>query len=795
MYVLKLYIYIICILLTKGELGGSGSSSSGSNNSCLSQCGGVVVPYPFGTAPGCGLPEFQLSCIGSNSSDAPIANTSSWSFSVDPVLLLSIPSGDFQVTVISNNNLWINTTSVKALACSGSTNLGHAEFDLAPPPSPYVLTDQNVFFGAGCNATVNVTFDGSGNSEQTCKTGCNKPVGYPYPYCDNCCTIPVPQGTRTVDFYGGVLGNNAAAAADQAGTSSCGFSTFLQKNSYTPAVVSGGGGGNGSVAGQQELPSNATLGSGHWVAALEWAIPGPSCVDAITLANYSCTTNASCTNASKGLSGYTCLCNEGYSGDGGIGCQDINECNNANSCAPNAICTNMPGSYNCSCYSGYSGDGFGNGTGCTAQKSHNQNIPLIAAILTGLGGGLLTLFCFKRGKKRNQFTRRNIEALGNMKDFLLASSDGESTTTLFSFRELEKATNRFAEEHKVGTGGHGTVYKGMLETGLTVAVKKTNHVDISGSQQFLNEVLVLSQVNHRNLVKLHGCCLETEIPILVYEYVPNGNLSEHLRGEKPGTHLNWAKRMQIAIETAEAISYLHSAASPPIYHRDVKSANILLDHTFGVKVSDFGISRLMNQPDATHVSTAVQGTPGYLDPEYFHSYHLTEKSDVYSFGVILLELITSKYPLDFNREEKEVNLTAMCVPQIKKGNVDAIVDPKLLNAEDFAEARHEIEGVANLATHCLAAQRDDRPCMKQVTEELHHIKVVDDHAGERRCGTKQAAIHNQDADVLGLHSCLLKQLIQCPVHHHLRFTTSFFHAGSGRQVLDSRWEVGFFSQS
>jgi serine/threonine protein kinase len=354
-----------------------------------------------------------------------------------------------------------------------------------------------------------------------------------------------------------------------------------------------------------------------------------------------------------------------------------------------------------------------------------------AAILTGLGGGLLTLFCFKRGKKRNQFTRRNIEALGNMKDFLLASSDGESTTTLFSFRELEKATNRFADEHKVGTGGHGTVYKGMLETGLTVAVKKTNHVDISGSQQFLNEVLVLSQVNHRNLVKLHGCCLETEIPILVYEYVPNGNLSEHLRGEKPGTHLNWAKRMQIAIETAEAISYLHSAASPPIYHRDVKSANILLDHTFGVKVSDFGISRLMNQPDATHVSTAVQGTPGYLDPEYFHSYHLTEKSDVYSFGVILLELVTSKYPLDFNREEKEVNLTAMCVPQIKKGNVDAIVDPKLLNAEDYAETRHEIEGVANLATHCLAAQRDDRPCMKQVTEELHHIKGASQWRADR----------------------------------------------------------------
>jgi serine/threonine protein kinase len=446
-----------------------------------------------------------------------------------------------------------------------------------------------------------------------------------------------------------------------------------------------------------------------------------------------CAANATCT-ASNTTTGYNCACPRGFHGNpynlSGIGCLDNNKCNFANSCAQLARCINMPGSYDCSCHSGYFGDGFANGTGCqltTENSSDNHNVPLIAglstaAALIGLGGTLLTVFCFKReSKMRNRFARRNIEALGSMKDVFIALSDGESTVTLFSFKELEKATKGFADDQKVGTGGFGTVYKGKLETGLTIAVKKTNHVGISGLQQFLNEVRVLSQVNHRNLVKLHGCCVETEIPMLVYEYVPNGNLSELLRGEKPGIHLNWASRMQIAIETAEAITYLHSSANPPIYHRDVKSANILLDDKFSVKVSDFGISRLI-QSDATHVSTAVQGTPGYLDPEYFHSYHLTEKSDVYSFGVILLELVTSKYPLDFNRDQKEVNLTAMCIPQIKKGNVEAIVDPQLLHAMDFAETLHEIECVANLATHCLSACRDDRPSMKQVTEELHHIK-------------------------------------------------------------------------
>ncbi len=344
-----------------------------------------------------------------------------------------------------------------------------------------------------------------------------------------------------------------------------------------------------------------------------------------------------------------------------------------------------------------------------------------------LGGVVLVLLCrIKKPRKHPQFAQRNFESLGKLQDFFTSLTDGESNTaTFFSLKELEKATNGFADDQKLGVGGFGTVYKGTMESGLIVAVKRTNKLDTSGAQQFLNEMALLSQVNHRNLVRLHGCCLETEVPMLVYEYVPNGNLSEHLRGEKSSElgHLTWPKRMQIAIETAEAITYLHSEANPPIYHRDVKSSNILLNNMYGVKVSDFGISKLIPL-DATHVSTIAQGTPGYWDPEYFLSYQLTDKSDVYSFGVVLLELITSQPPVDLNRDKMETSLVAMCIPQIKDGNFEAIVDPKLLssNFEEMETTLQEIEKVATMAMHCLAFKGDDRPSMKQATEVLHQIK-------------------------------------------------------------------------
>ena len=318
-----------------------------------------------------------------------------------------------------------------------------------------------------------------------------------------------------------------------------------------------------------------------------------------------------------------------------------------------------------------------------------------------------------------------------LQEFLRSKGHDHTVARIFTGSELEAATNNYAEDMKIGMGGFGSVYKGKLETGKLVAIKRALVAGDGDNKEFLNEVIILTQIHHKHIVKLLGFCLETKTPLLVYEYASNGTLGDHLQETtKNGCVMGWDRRLAVAIQTAEALSYLHRAASPPILHRDVKSANILLDDNWDAKVGDFGVSRLV--PDGQeHITTVVQGTLGYLDPEYFQTLQLTDKSDVYSLGVVLVELITSLKPVDTHHRDPEFyNLALLFIHHMKEGSLNEIIDPRLemvgeslksVSRERASRIRSSILGVASVAHHCLALMGHDRPSMIAVEHELREI--------------------------------------------------------------------------
>ncbi|KAH9724149.1 Wall-associated receptor kinase-like 2 [Citrus sinensis] len=254
------------------------------------------------------------------------------------------------------------------------------------------------------------------------------------------------------------------------------------------------------------------------------------------------------------------------------------------------------------------------------------------------------------------------------------------------------ATDNFNTNRILGQGVQGTVYKGMLADGRIAAVKKSKLVDEGNVEQFINEVVVLTQINHINIVKLFRCCLETEVPLLVYEFIPNGTLYRYIHDQTEEFTITW-ERLRIDVEVSGALSYLHSTTSIPIYHRDIKSANILLDDKFRAKISDFGASRYVTI-DQTHLTTRVQGTFGYLDLVYFQSSQFTKNGDVYSFGVVFVGLLTGQKPIRSTDTEEDkslagcLNLNGRKRPTMKEvafelGGIRASIGPQNCEGIDF----------------------------------------------------------------------------------------------------------------
>ncbi|KAK6259288.1 hypothetical protein SCA6_013762 [Theobroma cacao] len=297
---------------------------------------------------------------------------------------------------------------------------------------------------------------------------------------------------------------------------------------------------------------------------------------------------------------------------------------------------------------------------------------------------------------------------------------------IFTFKQLHSATGGFSKSNVVGHGGFGSVYRGVLSNGKKVAIKLMDQAGKQGEEEFKMEVELLSRLRSPYLLALIGYCSDSSRKLLVYEFMANGGLQEHLypiSGSNNVTlKLNWETRLRIALEAAKGLEYLHEHVSPPVIHRDFKSSNILLDKNFHAKVSDFGLAKLGSDKAGGHVSTRVLGTQGYVAPEYALTGHLTTKSDVYSYGVVLLELLTGRVPVDAKRPPGEGVLVSWALPRLTdREKVVQIMDPAL----EGQYSMKEVIQVAAIAAMCVQPEADYRPLMADVVQSL--VPLVKTH--------------------------------------------------------------------
>ncbi|XP_011626152.1 probable LRR receptor-like serine/threonine-protein kinase At1g67720 [Amborella trichopoda] len=323
--------------------------------------------------------------------------------------------------------------------------------------------------------------------------------------------------------------------------------------------------------------------------------------------------------------------------------------------------------------------------GLTRGRRHEKNFKIIIAtsgtlivcIILLLGFVLLLHIHQRRSSKDSnsaRITSKPSTAYSIIRDGSLVRDESLEIACYFTLTELEEATEQFSR--KIGQGSFGPVYYGKVKDSKEVAVKILAATSTHGTQQFVNEVTLLSRIHHRNLVPLIGYCEEGNQRILVYEYMHNGTLRDHIHDPIKQKKLDWMSRLYIAEDAAKGLEYLHGGCIPSIIHRDVKTSNILLDIKMRAKVSDFGLSRCTDE-NRTHISSAARGTVGYLDPEYYGNQQLTERSDVYSFGIVLLELISGRKPISVEDYGSDWNIVHWARSRIRKGAVKSIIDPQL----------------------------------------------------------------------------------------------------------------------
>ncbi|CAM0946542.1 unnamed protein product [Alopecurus aequalis] len=660
---------------------------------CQTQCGDVKIPYPFGIGSGCAIKSgFEINCNRT-------ADGTEKPFIVNiEVLEISLPRG--QTRALNS----ISTYCYNATTRSMGDRTWYLDFS----SWPYRFSDvQNKFIVIGCN-TLAYMYNRNNRTGYTtaCASVCASPGAVTNGSCSGigCCQNDIPKGLRRYDVYFYTVYNDS----DSWQFNPCSYAALVDTEmfSFSPDYITTKR-FNDTYQGRQPL-------------VLDWVVGDETCEVARNMTSYAChAANSVCVDSTNGP-GYICNCAPGYEGNPYLsdGCTDINECDKYPSpCPKAAACHNTIGDYRCSCPPGRKLS--------KETNSCSPNITLIIAACVASVIIVIIIFCvrviFERRKladvKKKYFLQH-----GGVLLFEKMKSDQGIAFTVFTEAEVEQATKKFDKSQILGHGGHGTVYKGIINGTTPVAIKRCALIDDRHKKEFGKEMLILSQINHKNIVKLLGCCLEVEVPMLVYEFIPRGTLFELIHGKNRTLHIPFSSLVRIVNEAAEGLAFLHSYANPPIIHGDVKTSNILLDDSYMAKVSDFGASILVPTDEAQFV-TMVQGTCGYLDPEYMQSCRLTDKSDVYSFGVVILEILTRKVPLQLEGSELQRSLSSCFLLAMKENNLEAMLDSQIKDGENM----EMLTGLAELAKQCLDICGDNRPSMKEVSMELSRLRKLSKH--------------------------------------------------------------------
>ncbi|EMS60121.1 Wall-associated receptor kinase 3 [Triticum urartu] len=687
---------------------------------CQEMCGNISIPFPFGMGkPGCFLPGFEVTC-NTSSSHAPrlflaynisgpyqktgtvkhTYNTSGTGSGVkyNAVELMDISVGDNEARIYSAVSSDCSTSGTRFLASLQDTILDDE--------GPFLLSvTRNVVIGVGSNveSMMKTSFGETGKETKAYMPSCLSNLMGSLQYATNgtcsglgCCLASLPLNAPPLTKFGVSFMSRPNYLWK---TNPCFYSMLVEKSRYNFSTH--------DLNGSKVLyPGGAPVVLNFTIRSLGWCPsegqqqpPGYACVSG----------NSTCVNTTRG-NDYVCKCLMHYHGNPYItdGCHDINECKlpDLYPCSVDGVCGNRLEGYDCPCKEGMKGDG---------KTGHCvENFPLAAKVVVGLAACIVALVLMVMAHQLLTLKRFHEQNGGPV-------LKGVKNIKIYRRKEMKQITNNYSRV--IGEGNFGKVYMGTLENKQQVAIKRSIKVDKNMKAEFTGEVIVQSEMRHKNIARLLGCCLELDVPMLVYEYVPRGSLYDALFGLRRVHIIPVDMRLQIAAGSAEGLTYMHSAGECTIRHGDVKSANILLDENFCPKVSDFGTSRLLagGKPERTE---RVVGDMSYIDPIYMVQGIVTQKSDVYSFGVVLIELITRR-PATYSNKR---NYVASFVEAYLDKRARNLIDNDITSEVDIKL----LEMVSGVAVECVKLNPEERLDMKQVEHRLLEIIGQGVQDGQRR---------------------------------------------------------------